>query len=484
MPRAAGRGDQVPVFHDRDADNILTADLSSSPLPAYSEQAAFEARAESMRLAYVALTRAKQRCFVMLGAFKGLSKSPAARLFFSSELPSESVSESLSDTDLCAAAERVSDAVGVSISLSQLMPPSLVEGRPVERETADAPPIARTLSVRLLQPLIQTSFSALTATRHETGPLIQFGDAERDDDREGALGKSPVITEGSDGQSLSLMTFDRGPRAGTCLHAIFERLDFEHPDRRIFAETLREHGYGAEWIEPLYRDLVAVLRTPLRKSDPLSSLAQLPLTARANELAFLFPVRGVDRFSAGLEILFAKHCGVCGRDYTESLGRLSRGLLNGFLKGFIDLVYEYRGRYYIVDYKSNYLGDHPSSYTSAALRSAMASHHYYLQYHLYTAALDRHLKNRLSDYNYDTHFGGVYYLFFRGMNGDSGQGEGVFFDRPPAVMIRAISDLFDGTPVPEPPAKKAPSPDTVAATEQLSLPGFIPVPETKRKRKR
>ena len=481
---AGGRGDQVPVFHDKAAEDLLTADLSYPPAAAYLEQAAFEARAESIRLAYVALTRAKQRCFVILGAFKGLSKSPAARLFFSAEPPSETVSEAMSDADLRAAAERVSDTVGASLSLSQLQPPPSAKRRPVEVAHENPPPVARTLSVRLPQPLIQTSFSALTAARREFAAALPFADEDRDDDGRDVPAESPEISEHSSGSSLSLMTFDRGARAGTCLHAIFERLDFEHPQRGIFAETLREHGYGAEWIEPLYRDLTTVLQKPLRKSDPLSSLSQLPLNARANELSFLFPVQGVDRFAAGLEILFAKHCGVCGRDYTDSLGRLSRGLLDGFVKGFIDLVYEYRGRYYIVDYKSNHLGDRPSDYTSTALRAAMASHHYYLQYHIYTAALDRHLGNRLPNYDYNTHFGGVYYLFFRGMTGDSGQGGGVFFDRPPEVMIRALSDLFEGTPVPEPTTKKATAPVSVSATEQLSLPGFMPSPETQKKRRR
>lgn len=111
------------------------------------------------------------------------------------------------------------------------------------------------------------------------------------------------------------------------------------------------------------------------------------------------------------------------------------GATKGFVKGFIDLVV--RGRYYIIDYKSNFLGDTYAEYSLSAITAAMEDHHYILQYHLYVMALYRYLSLRCKDYDHDRDFGGVLYLFIRGMHPDL-PGSGVFFDRPPQALIQKM----------------------------------------------
>ena len=112
----------------------------------------------------------------------------------------------------------------------------------------------------------------------------------------------------------------------------------------------------------------------------------------------------------------------------------------------------------MVDYKSNRLDPHHTGRTPiehfhfAGMQYEMAHHHYFLQYHLYALALHRLLRTRLGTrYRYADHFGGVMYLFFRGMGGDQptdptrpGGRPGVFADRPPERVIQALDDLFDG----------------------------------------
>lgn len=90
--------------------------------------------------------------------------------------------------------------------------------------------------------------------------------------------------------------------------------------------------------------------------------------------------------------------------------------VQGILKGFIDLTFLWKGKFYLLDYKSNYLGDDAASYTQSAMAEAMIDHRYDLQYQLYSLALHRYLKQRLPNYQYDVHFGGVYYLFLRGID--------------------------------------------------------------------
>ena len=116
-------------------------------------------------------------------------------------------------------------------------------------------------------------------------------------------------------------------------------------------------------------------------------------------------------------------------NYPDHLELLGFRKMEGYLKGFIDLIFEHQGRYYVVDYKSNHLGDDYDSYQRDRLGAAMSHGDYYLQYHLYLLALHRMLGLRKRNYDYDKHIGGVYYLFIKGMEPRRGPANGVFFDR-------------------------------------------------------
>jgi exodeoxyribonuclease V beta subunit len=126
--------------------------------------------------------------------------------------------------------------------------------------------------------------------------------------------------------------------------------------------------------------------------------------------------------------------------YSARIAALGFAPLRGHLRGFIDLVFEHDGRFYVVDYKSNYLGPQPTDYTAERLSACMAEHHYYLQYYLYTVALHRHLARRLVDYSYERHFGGVYYLFVRALSPEHAEPFGIFYDEPQRELIEMLSD--------------------------------------------
>tara|TARA_R110000751_G_scaffold36511_12_gene89089 strand:- start:1373 stop:1864 length:492 start_codon:yes stop_codon:yes gene_type:complete len=133
--------------------------------------------------------------------------------------------------------------------------------------------------------------------------------------------------------------------------------------------------------------------------------------------------------------------------------------MHGMLKGFIDLTFQSGGRWYVLDWKSNYLGERPEDYLGESLARAMVEHRYDLQYVLYTLALHRLLKARLGeDYDYERCMGGVLYVFLRGLDAGGGspalavdaEGEtpgmatpGVFQRRPSQALIEAL-DLWLG----------------------------------------
>jgi exodeoxyribonuclease V beta subunit len=110
------------------------------------------------------------------------------------------------------------------------------------------------------------------------------------------------------------------------------------------------------------------------------------------------------------------------------------------------MVFEHRGRWYVVDYKSNLLGTRPADYLPERLRPVMTQHHYHLQYHLYVLAVQRYLTLRLGSFDAARDFGGVLYLFLRGMAPRHPRGCGVFFEQPPPALLRDLSELVGPPP--------------------------------------
>lgn len=128
--------------------------------------------------------------------------------------------------------------------------------------------------------------------------------------------------------------------------------------------------------------------------------------------------------------------------------RLQFRPLDGYMKGFMDLVFRFGDRFYLVDWKSNYLGGRIEDYAQGALQKVMTENFYQLQYHLYVVALHKYLTARLPGYRYESHFGGVYYLFLRGVDPEKGSDYGIYRHRPEATAIEALCQDLMGSVAP------------------------------------
>jgi len=258
-----------------------------------------------------------------------------------------------------------------------------------------------------------------------------------------------------------LHDFPAGTRAGQLIHEVLEHLDFQASDPAVWrapvTSALERFGFDDHWAEPLCRALADIVATPLDGGTPPFRLRDIPPGRRLNELEFLFPVadsadeqRGLltrERLATVLEHhAIAPLPAERAHAYAQRVRALGFTPLSGFLRGFIDLAFEHGGRWFVVDYKSNHLGPRAHDYRMRQLIGAMTEHHYFLQYHLYTVALHRHLTRRLRGYDYDRNFGGVYYLFLRGMAPVSPRGNGVFWDRPSRRLIEDLSAVLAGHP--------------------------------------
>jgi exodeoxyribonuclease V beta subunit len=381
----------VPVLaHDPDS-GAACLDFGSGAIGALRRQAALESAAEELRLAYVALTRAEHRCVVAWGKAKQSENSPLAWLLFGphddvGDDPRAALAAKFAATDeaaLLAEAHRL--AAGLDGALQVLPLPADGARAPVcvEAQTALA---ARPFRGAIPAPWRVTSFSALAASLEEE-------EAPDRDAVAASVAVPPAPTFAGDDRSIH--AFPRGTRAGSCLHALLERTDFLAPERAPAAEALAEFGYAPEWRPALARMAADVVAAPLDAAG--LTLAQVPWGERLVELEFAFP-----------------------------LGSAAERA--GYMKGFIDLVFRHDGRWYIVDWKSNWLGPRAENYAPERLDEAMRAHRYDLQLRIYAAALKRALALREPDLDWETAFGGVFYLFLRGMA--PGAPHGIHFSRP------------------------------------------------------
>jgi exodeoxyribonuclease V beta subunit len=235
-------------------------------------------------------------------------------------------------------------------------------------------------------------------------------------------------------------SFERGANAGSFLHGVLENIDLQKPQQLAAVITQQSTWFGIDeqWHGCLENWLTDVLLAPFSAEDKPSavSLAQLSAKQVKVEMEFHMPLHEVkvDDFNDIINQYFKQHA----RDYQFEQ-------LNGMIKGFIDLMFEFEGKFYVADYKSNHLGDSYDNYHYSAMEQAMTGHDYHLQAILYTLALHRWLKHKLPNYDYHTHIGGAYYLFIRGMT-QTVPGNGVYFVLPEKSMIQALDDLFSGKP--------------------------------------
>lgn len=412
---AAGmtRGEGV-LFHDDDNASVL--DLGSKDQDLHRTRAARENLAENVRLLYVALTRARNRCYVAFGKVKGAAGSAMAHLMKSMDAadPRQALEALL--------ARGSGHARLTDIPQDRPEPPLL---------TPDA---ANEPAARVFGASIERTWGIASYTSFIKGLHPTASPADRDTLRPGMALGTPVPPAGT----RDIFSFPRGARAGTLLHEVFEKLDFtahEAAIRAIAEETLAGHGFDRTWAGAVFEMVVKVLEADLAGV----SLSGVTNDQRLTELEFLFPLKPLT--PARLEE--ALSCCVPG-GIPFPTPRFAFDPVKGFLTGFMDLVFRHQGRYFLVDWKSNHLGDRVEDYGKDALLEAMVKNHYVLQYHLYCVALDRYLKNRLAGYAYDEHFGGVFYVFLRGVDPDRGPEYGVFRARPDKGVIEGLSDALMG----------------------------------------
>ncbi len=407
--------DPLP-FHDSQGRAFLALD-------AQGEQdgwaaAERERLAEDVRLAYVALTRAKAKTYLVWGAASAHTTYPVrtalAWLLHGTE---GALPDVLRDEDVHAALQAYVAAAGEAVSQQELPIPE--SPNRLEQRAASKQDLApRRFAGRFSRDWRISSFSALARDVHQ--PALR--------------------TQGED-EGDPILQFTAGSEVGLFLHAVLEELDFQgdvaQQVERLNQRHAQDYGFTATAQDALMRMWIdKIVHTPLDGTGLM--LARISPAKRLNELAFDYAVSHV-RLDALNTCLAQRSPGPVMPLRAEDF--------RGMITGVIDLVFEWNGRYYIADYKSNLLGRSLQDYTPEALQRAMLDRRYDVQSLLYVLALHRYLKQRLPGYDYERHMGGAYYLFLRGMRPESGADRGVHFERPEAAFVQALDEgLFGFTP--------------------------------------
>ena len=447
--------------------------------PERVQQAEVERLAEDCRLAYVALTRARYRTYAGWGAVG--STTGVVRGAWNSALAYLLSTDA--DLEQCAVIERpgrVANAFKQNVDLYEQVLHTLVDAHADTMHIEVLDSVAPGVVVRQAGTGVTPAYAARTLpdnvpmrTRFETYAISSFthlaagahgagahgagvhgasapgstSDAVRDVDDV----RLPTLTE-PEIPASDFRSFPAGRRAGTVLHALFEHSRFDDRDEvlreRVALSLLRNQLAAAEddpRIEATVRMMRAVFEAPLAPW-PVTLANVAPEKVR-HEWQFLLPFGSASQAYTRQAIArcFERHGGPDGVRYAALLRQLGNARVHGFLTGFVDLVFEHRGQWYVVDWKSNQLGTADEAYQREALQRAMEANHYTLQYHLYVVALHRYLRLRVPGYDYDTHMGGAAYAFLRGFRGHDGAvAHGWFTDRPSRALINALSAVMDG----------------------------------------
>jgi exodeoxyribonuclease V beta subunit len=422
------------VYHD-DEGQLMLDMASSKESPEASARKDAEENKENIRLLYVALTRAQHALFLGMAHLKAPKDKPQASALgyllteFKENLTVEEFSQAI---ELCWPHSKR------DISAIKRYSPEDLQSQAVDFIDSAQEPRRSAKEHWFI-----ASYSALK-TEASNSPH------NPDDARAQLLLEDiDIITEdvsdfNEDGNKVATIhDVPKGATAGVFLHSLLEWAAEQGFAKVVEADSWRVEHVTEQCLQQGWQEWSVVL------SDWLKRFLQTAFTAGEESLSW----QEIALTKPEMEFWYAtNHVNTQRLDalITQAIlpqqarPALQLAHLNGMLKGFIDLIFEHKGRYYVADWKSNYLGQNNAAYSWEAMAEVILEKRYDIQYSLYLLALHRHLRQRLPDYDYEQHIGGAVYVFLRGYAHESA---GIYFDKPPKIFIEHLDALFANMPM-------------------------------------
>jgi exodeoxyribonuclease V beta subunit len=439
------------TFHNMDEDRRITLDLGSREMEDHRVLAQNELLAENLRLLYVAVTRAIERCYLVWPRIRQTETSALAYLLHG---PGPESSFDISDNLIVKLRDVLSnvdpetflkDMQRLERNSQGCIAVSPLPGNEIPA-VAQVIPDKKNLKVRTFTRNIDrrwrvSSYSSLVSSRtpdHELpdrDELPGFEDHELMQHVETPPGDNGVAGE------WSMFSFPRGAASGIFFHDILEHLDFSNEDLKyrhdLVLSKLSGYGFDLSWVDAIVQMLENLSAVNLSPDTANFSLSAVDNTQRINEMAFYFPLQNLSRTI--LKQIFDDFSdqGVL-KGFPQKMKRLAFSPVKGLMKGYLDVLFQHEDRYFVVDWKSNFLGTTLENYQRDLLNAEMQKAFYVLQYHLYVLATHLHLKMKLPGYAYERDFGGAFYIFLRGIDAARGSEYGIFEDRPDIRLVDAL----------------------------------------------
>ncbi|XPF94781.1 exodeoxyribonuclease V subunit beta [Colwellia sp. RE-S-Sl-9] len=439
-------------YHNEQGQLALSLDGTEKAKQAMAD----EAYAEAVRLLYVAVTRAEQRCYMLTVEFDKCENSPLGQaLHWQKGCDIEqSIQQLVADNPDDIALLTINDIEALqNENLTYIGEDSALQAQNMQMLAAE------TFRGKIERDWWLSSFSALSRNLKHKGVSSPDRDNELNNQEDASLALMLNVAHNLvDIQPPSLanqlrFVIEKGARTGNLLHNILELLQFDDPNWELALERpLTRYGeFTIGYTEhDLQHWLEQALLAPLNIDDSDTfCLQDLSLNHCIKESEFYFPMNA--NSANELTNLLTEHR-KGGNTHNNMIEALSSSVqlpyyqkLKGMMHGFIDLIFEKNGKFYVCDYKSTFLGEDFSFYTQEAMRADIEHNHYDLQYLIYSLALHRYLAFSLPDYDPEQHFGGIYYLYLRGLTNDpTYKGAGVYHRAINIDELELLDALFTG----------------------------------------
>ncbi|MBK2268278.1 exodeoxyribonuclease V subunit beta [Francisella philomiragia] len=399
---------------------------------------------ELMRLFYVAVTRAEHRCYI------GVAKYQDKKSDISFRSPLARFLDYQKDDDWLEKIQNITANPTNQSSLIDVATSHCYESENLITNDQFDHDTLQNLKANDINKLANDnwemlSFSKISKSKVQNTALEKENDESEDDSAQ----KSQ--------QELEFrFTAPKEADIGNILHNVLEHTDFSlgKIDENLLKEQMDRYKVVAAedfdklkvWLEECLVASISSIETADFSSNDIQyglfdikdkgfCLKDIPNTKTLKEAEFYFPITNEKLYKKNIIEILAEY-----RNQTIDYDEFASQKIFGMLHGFIDLIFEYDGKFYVADYKSNYLGDKLEDYNQAAMSEKNQSSFYDLQYLIYSVALNKYLRQNIENYNYEKHFGGVYYFYLRGMK----DGYGVYRARPTLEIINKIANLFNG----------------------------------------
>lgn len=452
--------DKDGIYYDPHDRHVSLSLNPSEPVngTAISELEKVASLQEKVRLLYVDLTRAQLANFVFLPIYNDEKKTNAVSALRSITIPKEGeLLKALDSEELFTNLNKFdneSDPDNEKLIAAKVKVESQCSEKIDEPSSLDKGSVDNSFTV--------TSYSAITSGAHNDMFASDIDEKEIEPDANDL--EEDISNEE---RNLINFTFSRGSAAGSFLHKLLEivlsRNDVNKEDQDSiyqFVNSQLKYDYyhlisnqGNEKICALASWLNNILNANLlpesSKNDHLK-LSDLTPDNCARELDYYLPCKDfkVKVLNKLCHEFYAKVVKDNNLSHIPDLPDLKKSNFKGFMKGSLDLVAKFTtkqgDKFFMIDYKSNYLGDTFGDYTQDSILKSIFEARYDVQILFYSLALYRFLKCTLHDFLYEKDFGGVMYLYLRGMNSNNTVSPGQFYVRPSEELIKRLSDLFDG----------------------------------------